>query len=92
MTTGKVLLGVLSGIAVGALAGILFAPEKGTKTRRQIVQKGTDYADGLKEQFDNFVDTVTSKFERAKKDIEIMAENGKAKYEESKKDSKQMIS
>jgi hypothetical protein len=36
MSSGKVLLGVLAGAAAGALAGILFAPEKGSKTRKRI--------------------------------------------------------
>ena len=36
MKSGKVLLGVLAGAAAGALLGILFAPEKGTKTRKMI--------------------------------------------------------
>lgn len=31
MKSGKVVLGLLAGVAAGALAGILFAPAKGTK-------------------------------------------------------------
>ncbi len=37
MSTGKVVLGTLAGIAIGAIAGILLAPEKGSTTRRQIL-------------------------------------------------------
>ncbi|MCL4481924.1 MAG: YtxH domain-containing protein, partial [Bacteroidetes bacterium] len=40
MNTGKVLLGVLAGVAAGALIGILFAPAKGSRTRRRILKKG----------------------------------------------------
>ncbi len=40
MSSGKVFLGILAGAAAGALAGILFAPEKGSKTRKKIVKKG----------------------------------------------------
>ena len=39
MKTGKVLLGLLAGIATGALMGILFAPEKGEVTRKRIFGK-----------------------------------------------------
>jgi len=68
MSTGKVLLGVLAGVAAGALLGILFAPEKGTVTRGKILKKGEDYVDELKDKFSEFIDTVTEKFEAGKKD------------------------
>ncbi|NLO02771.1 MAG: YtxH domain-containing protein, partial [Bacteroidales bacterium] len=45
MSSGKVFLGVLAGAAAGALAGILFAPAKGSKTRKRILKKGEDYSD-----------------------------------------------
>jgi gas vesicle protein len=54
MSSGKVLLGVLVGVAAGALLGILFAPDKGQNTRKNITRKGEDFADGLKEKFDAF--------------------------------------
>jgi len=68
MSSGKVLLGVLAGVAAGALLGILFAPEKGSTTRRKIVSKGEEYVDDLKEKFGEFVDKVADKFESAKEE------------------------
>lgn len=35
MSTGKVVLGMLAGLAAGALAGILFAPDKGFANKRK---------------------------------------------------------
>lgn len=61
MNNGKILLGVFAGIAVGALAGILFAPDKGSATRKKIVSKGSDYADELKSKFNEYIDAVTRK-------------------------------
>ena len=36
MNSGKLVLGLLAGLAAGAVLGILFAPEKGTETRLKI--------------------------------------------------------
>jgi gas vesicle protein len=63
MNSSKVLLGVLGGVAVGAIAGILFAPAKGSKTRKRILNKGKDYADSLKEKFEELSQDVTDKYE-----------------------------
>ncbi len=88
MSKGKVVLGTLAGLAIGAIAGILFAPEKGSKTRKQILDKGDDYADELKSKFDKFSDSLKEKFESTKKDVEGLVDKGKAKKDEAKKDVK----
>ncbi len=63
MKSGKVLLGLLAGLAAGAVLGILFAPEKGSVTRKKIADKGDEYAEDLKERFSNLVDEVSKKCE-----------------------------
>ena len=68
MNSGKILLGVLAGVAVGALAGILFATERGSVTRRNIMNKGEDVLDELKDKFDELVATITDKFEDTKEE------------------------
>jgi gas vesicle protein len=70
MSSGKVLLGVLAGVAAGALLGVLFAPDKGSVTRKKIVKKSQEYADGLTEKFDEFLDTINEKFEEVKEEVE----------------------
>jgi len=59
MGSGKLLLGVLAGVAAGAVLGILFAPAKGSETRKKISKKGEDFADGLKAKFDEFLDSIS---------------------------------
>ena len=66
MSSGKVLLGVLAGVAAGALLGVLFAPEKGSVTRKKIVRKSQEYADVLSEKFDEFHETINEKVEEVK--------------------------
>ena len=82
MGSGKVLLGVLAGVAVGATLGILFAPDKGSVTRKKISAKGDDYAEELEEKFNEFIESVTQKFETMKEDATRLTENGQAKAEE----------
>ena len=56
METGKVVLGTLAGIAIGAVVGVLLAPDKGSETRRKISQKGAGAVDGLKSKYDGLKD------------------------------------
>jgi gas vesicle protein len=87
MKTGKVVSGTLAGLAVGAIAGILLAPEKGSKTRKQIMDKTDDYVDVLKSKFDELRDSLTKKFESTKNDAEGLVDEGKDKYDDAIKDA-----
>ena len=42
--------------------------------RKRILKKGEDYADTVKDKFDELRDTVTEKFEKAKKGASNYAE------------------
>lgn len=65
-TSGKILAAVAAGIAAGAVLGILFAPDKGTETRRKINEQGKKIADGVKMKFNK----GKEKFNDLKEEIE----------------------
>lgn len=82
MSIEKVIFGTLAGLAVGALVGVLFAPEKGTVTRKKITKKSEDYAEVLKSKFDEFVDSVSQKTQ----DLNDMATEEEEKVKEKIKE------
>jgi gas vesicle protein len=88
MSSGKVVLGVLAGLAVGSILGILFAPDKGSSTRKKISKKGEEYADEFGEKYNEFIGGIKKKFEHTKDEVVQLAENGKSKAEELAADAK----
>ncbi|HVY76048.1 MAG TPA: YtxH domain-containing protein [Puia sp.] len=87
MNTSKVLLGFVAGAAVGAALGILFAPDKGTETRRKISERSNDLADSIKDRFNGMVDGVKDKVSGMKAKAEDVAEKGYAAYNRSKSEA-----
>ena len=81
MKGGKIIVGVVAGIAAGTLVGLLFAPEKGSRTRKKIMDKSDDYAEDLKDNFDEFVEAINKKYESTTKEVESIVAKGKTKYE-----------
>ena len=75
MNSGKILLGVLAGVAIGATIGILLAPDKGSATRRKISIKRDAYADELEKKFKEFIESITEKSEEVKKEATAHVEN-----------------
>jgi gas vesicle protein len=71
----------LAGLAAGAVLGILFAPDEGTATRKKIANQSNDYADGMGDKFNEFIDIIGQKFDTWKEEAKQIAENGKAKLE-----------
>ena len=103
MSTGKIITGLVAGLAAGAILGILFAPDKGTETRRKIGQKGTDLKNSIKSRFSTLVDDVVEEYENVKgKAGDLLDEGidnakdltgqGKDKLDSWKKDGKHLLS
>lgn len=61
----KIVLAAAAGAAAGAIIAILFAPDKGSKTRKKISEEGKKIADNLKDQLQK----SKEKFNDLKEDI-----------------------
>ena len=79
MSNSKTLLGFLAGAAVGSILGILFAPDKGTETRRKITETSGDLTDSLKSKFNDFVDSIKESYEGVRSQAEDLADEGASK-------------
>jgi len=73
----KILLGFVAGAATGIIAGILFAPDKGSATRQKIASKTGDLADSVKESFADFIDGLKETYGGAKAEVEKFGEQAK---------------
>jgi len=83
MSTGKLVLGVLAGLAIGSTLGILFAPDKGSTTRKKITRKSGELTDELTDKFNEFIESLTDKFEAMKEKAVETAEEVKEKVKEA---------
>ena len=68
--TGNTLLAILTGAAIGAGIGILFAPDKGSKTREKMKDGFEDVKNELKHKLDIASVELKDKFTVAKFDLE----------------------
>ncbi|WP_432672365.1 YtxH domain-containing protein [Flavobacterium sp. SM2513] len=67
---GVTVLALLAGAAIGAGLGILFAPEKGEKTRGKIKNTYDSQKNDLMDKFGELSETVKTKFNKTKVDLE----------------------
>ncbi len=82
MNTGKkVLMGLIAGLATGSILGILFAPSKGSSTRKKISKKSDDYLNEISNKFDDYLGGISKKFDSIKNEAINKTENGKEKVE-----------
>jgi len=79
MSIQKVLIGVLAGAAAGAAVGILYAPAKGSATRKRFSRKSYDYTDELESKFNDLIDNITEQFQSVVEEVNLMSENDRLK-------------
>lgn len=49
--TGKIMTALGAGLVIGGVLGVLFAPDKGTETRKRISERGKKFTDDIKSTF-----------------------------------------
>lgn len=80
------ILGVLTATAVGATLGVLFAPDKGSNTRKKIIEGAQDAKANLVNEVSNLeeeiVNTVISKKETLEEQVESLVSDASYKAED----------
>lgn len=62
MKAGNGILALLAGAAIGATIGILFAPDKGSETRKKMKEGLDDLKDQTKSKWDSFEEQAKNQF------------------------------
>lgn len=79
-------LGILAGTAIGAIVGILFAPDKGVNTRRKVTEKALEAKENLEVKAldikDKVVETVSNNKETLDSKVESIVSDVSYKTED----------
>lgn len=84
MKNNNLLLGILGGVAIGATLGILFAPAKGSDTRKKIADKGSDLKENFKDSLSKLSEKISKSVEGFKDEAEELIADAEQKIKEEK--------
>jgi gas vesicle protein len=57
--SGKLIVALLTAVAAGAALGILFAPDKGFKTRRKIADASRKFSDSIQDTAEEGMEAIS---------------------------------
>ncbi len=75
MKNNTLAIGLLGGLAIGTALGILFAPAKGSETRKKIADKSTDLKDIVVDSSGKLTNKITQTINELKRESQNLIEN-----------------
>ncbi len=54
-------MGIMAGLTTGVVLGLIFAPEKGSDSRKELSKRGEEIVEALKKNLDDKFEELTSK-------------------------------
>lgn len=66
MSAKRIVVATLIGVGTGAILGLLFAPDRGSATRKRLSRRSSRYMGALKDTAGEYVDTLEETFENAR--------------------------
>ena len=91
MASTKSFFTLLAGLAAGAAFGILYAPDKGWKTRARVKKAAANGYEDLKENLGDLGNKVDEKAAQAKASLKDIRETLRSKGAEIKEDTRDML-
>ena len=91
MASSKSFFSLLAGLAAGAAFGILYAPDKGWKTRARVQKAAANGYEDLKENLGDLGTKVDEKAAQAKASLKDIRETLRSKGAEIKEDTRDML-
>ena len=91
MAKAKSFFSLLAGLAAGAAIGMLYAPDKGWKTRARVKKAAANGYEDLKENLGDLGTKVDEKAAQAKASLKDIRETLRSKGAEIKEDTRDML-
>ena len=80
---GRLIKGILIGAVAGAVIGVLYAPRKGSKTRKILRRRGQNLKDAFRNEMDDIEQKVDSQYESIKDDTTELLELQRQKLQDT---------